>query len=239
MSTHLFNLPNFDYDGILNAAKKVDPLNFMDLAHDHILTGQSMQSLKFYYKTVNEIDYTINQDTCSTCRKCNEIKPISAFRTRTMNGKTFTESICRKCNTQKDIERKIKLKNHIMKLVKIEVGSSKNYTSPILTFSKRGMFSLNSAMAELIKFKKGDKIVFLKDEEKPKSWFITLSKEEGFHIQVVKTGKYMSRKFQKKALFEVMRKALAIPDTCNTFLIGSEVKIEGVSYYPLLLNKTQ
>jgi hypothetical protein len=94
-------------------------------------------------------------------------------------------------------------------------------------------------MAEFIKFKKGDKIVFLKDEEKPKSWFITLSKDDGFHVQVVKSGKYMSRKFQRKALFEVMSKALTIPDNCNTFLIGSEVKVEGVSYYPLILNRSQ
>ena len=30
---------------------KIDPVNYMDLAHDHILTDKSMKSLKYYYKT--------------------------------------------------------------------------------------------------------------------------------------------------------------------------------------------
>lgn len=237
MNTHIFNLPDFNYDKILSIARKVDPINYMDLAHDYILTGKSIRSLKFFYRTVNEIDYTIYQDTCNTCQCCNEIKPISAFRIHHRDGKTFTENVCRKCNTKKDTIRKIESKNHIMKLVKIEVGTG-NSARPMLTFSQRGIFTLNAAMADLIKFKKGDHIVFLKDEEKPKNWFITLSKDEGFPVQVVKSGKYTSRKFQRKPLFEVMRKALIIPDSCNTFLIGSEIKIEGVSYYPLTLNRS-
>lgn len=32
---------NFNYEHIINAARKVDPINFMDLAHDHILTGKA------------------------------------------------------------------------------------------------------------------------------------------------------------------------------------------------------
>ena len=207
----------------------------MDLAHDYILTGKSMQTLKYFYKTVNEIDYTINQDTCKVCGCCNEIKPVSAFRTQTLNGKTFTFNVCRKCNTQKNKDQQIKSKNHIMKLVKIEVPTGNS--SPTLTFSRKGMFSINSAMADLIKLKDDDQLVFLKDEEKPKNWYVTVSINDGFAIQQTKSGKYLSRKFQKQALFDVMSKALSIPENCNTFSIGPKVEIDGVAYYPLILNR--
>lgn len=110
MNTYLFNLPDFNYENILRSAKRIDPVNYMDLAHDHILTGQSMKSLKYYYKTVNEVDYTINDDTCKVCEKCNEIKPITAFRRYSQNGKTFTGNVCRACNTEKTKQRKIYLK---------------------------------------------------------------------------------------------------------------------------------
>lgn len=234
MALHLFDLPGFDYNRILNTARRIDRVNFMDLAHDHILTGKSMQALKYYYRTVNEIDYTINQDTCNVCNCCNEIKPVSAFRTRTMAGKTFTENVCRKCSAQKNKERIIKSKNHIMKLVKIEVQGGS--TSPQLTFSRKGMFSINSAMADLIQLKKDDQLIFLKDEEKPKNWYVSVCKSGGFSIQTV-TGKYTQRKFQNRSLLAVMVKSLVIPESCNTFLIGPSVELEGVRYYPLMLNK--
>lgn len=237
MNTYLFNLPDFNYENILRSAKRIDPVNYMDLAHDHILTGQSMKSLKYYYKTVNEVDYTIHQDTCQVCEKCNKIKPIAAFRNRILKGKKFTESICRACNTEKDKQRKIYLKNYIMKLVKIEVVSGKTHIKPTLTFSKNGMFTISSSLAELMKFKKGDNILFLKNEDKPKDWYICLSKNDGFPVQVT-SGKYKSRKFQRKALLHVMKRTLNIPDTCNSFLIGTEVEIEGVSYFPLILNRS-
>lgn len=109
MNTYLFNLPDFNYENILRSARGL-MVNYMDLAHDRILTGQSMKSLKYYYKTVNEVDYTINDDTCKVCEKCNEIKPITAFRRYSQNGKTFTGNVCRACNTEKTKQRKIYLK---------------------------------------------------------------------------------------------------------------------------------
>lgn len=235
--THLFDLPGFDYEKILRYAKKIDYSNYMDLAHDHILTGKSMQTLKFYYKTVNEVDYTINEDTCKVCEKCNEIKPIAGFRRRNRDGKIYIENICKSCNTEKNIQRKIKSKNHIMKLVKIEVPNGKNNRRPTLTFSKKGLFSINPAMSDLIKLRPGDKVVFLKDEEKPKNWYITKSKEDGFPIQITTRGKYTSRKFQKRPLYEIMKKTLGLSETSNSFSIGPETRYEGDIYYQLILNK--
>lgn len=230
-------ISNFNYEQIINAARKVDPLNYMDLAHDHIITGKSFTELKYKYKTVNEIDYTKFQGTTNTCGKCNQILPIACFRSHDRNGKTYVENVCRKCNTAKDKERSVKVKNHIMKLVRIQIDEGRRALSPALKFNSSGIFTINTSLAETLKLSEGDNIDFFQDQEKPKEWYITVSKDFGCPVTFSKSKEYVIRKFQKKRLYEFVRKSFGIAEKNGTFLIGTPKEFEGNIYYPLLLKK--
>lgn len=232
-----FASSTFNYEQIINAARKVDPVNFMDLAHDHIITGKSFIELKYRYKTVNEIDYTKYQGTTNTCQKCNQIIPIACFRTHNRSGKTYVENVCRKCNSEKDKKRAIKTKNHIMKLVRIQIQENGKISTPALKFNGTGIFTINAALAEKLNISEGDNIDFFQDEAKPKDWYITVSKEFGYPILFSKNKKYTVRKFQKRPLCDLVRKSFGISGTCGTFLIGTPKEFEGNTFYPLLIKK--
>lgn len=98
------NISEKEYNEILKKAKLIDPINFMDIAHDFILTGTPMQSSKFDYLPCGDFDHTVNDGTAKTCTQCNEIKPVAMFRLRTLRGKTFTEGSCIECGNKRGYE---------------------------------------------------------------------------------------------------------------------------------------
>jgi hypothetical protein len=99
------NGQSFNYDQLIHIARNIDPENYMDIVHDHILTGKPLKGLRFNYFTVNSYDRLKNESTCNTCIKCNTIKPIAEFQILTWRGKDYVTNICAPCKASAKKER--------------------------------------------------------------------------------------------------------------------------------------
>lgn len=97
-----------EYESLIRKAKAIDPVNFMDMVHDHLLTGQSLNAVKFDYLKVNQYDTTKFEDTAKACNKCNKIKPAACFRIQEVKGKLYLRCQCTKCEGKAYAERKLK-----------------------------------------------------------------------------------------------------------------------------------
>lgn len=102
------NNKSFNYDNLLRIARTIDPVNYMDIVHDHILTGKSMKGLKYNYFTVVECDTLKHSGTCNTCSKCNTIKPMSEFLLKETRGKKYIMNTCNVCRIKRIVEVKAK-----------------------------------------------------------------------------------------------------------------------------------
>ncbi|AQX08003.1 hypothetical protein [Elizabethkingia ursingii] len=124
-----------------------------------------------------------------------------------------------------------------MKLVKVEINAyDRSNGRPLLTVSKSGKFSISPTMRNKIGYKPGHKINFFQEEGIPKNWYITLDYNEGEKIRETQAGKYIATFIQNSGLAILMRK-LFIIEGVMTFSIGTSTQLQGVDYWPLLLNK--
>lgn len=103
------NNKSFDYNKLIIIARSIDPVNYMDIVHDHILDGKPMKGIKYDYLTVKEYDTTVSEGTQKVCCLCNEILPIACFNLFISKGKTYTGNQCKKCL----IKKKNKSDNYI------------------------------------------------------------------------------------------------------------------------------
>lgn len=92
------NISESDYNQLIRIAKSIDSQNYMDLVHDHLLTGKSMHVLKYDYLTVNIYDTTIYEGTGKVCNTCNEIKPVACFYVSENSGKKYLRNRCLDCD---------------------------------------------------------------------------------------------------------------------------------------------
>lgn len=72
---------------------------------------------------------------------------------------------------------------------------------PRVRFSKSGSIFLNRAAASLMGLKKGDKVVFLADEENPEDLFV-MAHEDGFTLGGLSNGELAIYNRQLKAEFD-------------------------------------
>ncbi|RKE81984.1 hypothetical protein [Chryseobacterium sp. AG363] len=111
---------SFDYNNLIKIAKTIDPVNYLDIVHDHLLTSKPMKGIKFDYKSTAENDFTLDVGTSNTCQKCNQIKPSGMFRVISNNGSKFLTNTCDDCrlsyfrdryNNNPDFREKVKESN--------------------------------------------------------------------------------------------------------------------------------
>lgn len=107
---------------------------------------------------------------------------------------------------------------------------------PIIRFSKKtGTITITKSAALKMELSSDDKVKFFQDEDSPKDWYVSFEKENGLSIRTLKdSGGYI---FNNSGLKNEFVKTLNIPEECNSFIVGSPTVLDGVKYYPLLLNK--
>lgn len=57
--------------------------------------------------------------------------------------------------------------------------------------------------------------------------------DDGFKLRIKDNTYFMNN----ASLLKELKKTLDIPLGCNSFIIGSPSEVDGVNYWPLLLNK--
>ncbi|AZB17602.1 hypothetical protein EG352_07390 [Chryseobacterium indologenes] len=125
------NGQSFNYDKLIEVAKVIDPINYLDIVHDHILSGKSLKSLKYDYLTVNKYDTTIFEGVEKVCNLCNKILPIAMFTLRIQNGRTYTGNQCKTCLSKRNSEqRKHKCKTDEVYRAKFLEYNKKRRSSP-------------------------------------------------------------------------------------------------------------
>lgn len=101
-----------------------------------------------------------------------------------------------------------------------------------ITISKASSISLSAAAVELLKLKKGDKVIFCNDEDRPLDWYISTG-ENGF---ILRESGSKSLLFNSYVIRITFRESLKI-NTPKSFSlrIGSEpVEIEGAKWWPII-----
>lgn len=93
-----------DYLKLQSIAKKIDPVNYLDLVHDSILKHDSyvecIKSLKYNqlkYRSCNIVDNTRDFVCDLVCSKCNKVLPISFFYKRLIMGTAIISYQCKDC----------------------------------------------------------------------------------------------------------------------------------------------
>lgn len=94
-----------EYEELIQFAKNIDPVNYLDIVHDYILDGGTLKGHKFKYKTSAIHDYTTLQGTTNTCTICNEIKPVACFALVQTAGLKYTANQCIDCINKNRRER--------------------------------------------------------------------------------------------------------------------------------------
>lgn len=125
-----------------------------------------------------------------------------------------------------------------MKLKTFNIANSKghNDTTPRLSMNNSGLISFNGALAEKMKLRKGLKILFHQDEDRPQDWFIELTdlkNTEAFELRTVKNSQCLG--LQSAFLVKEVRRSLE--DTGKgsmRFLIGEEQNEKGLFLWPII-----
>lgn len=102
---------------------------------------------------------------------------------------------------------------------------------PCLSVSAIGIWRANTALAALLKLKKGTGVCLLQDEAEPTNWFIGADKTNGFPVNE-KNGAYT---WCSRATKEELFAALETEHPSGRMLVGEEAtKHEGLTLYPIL-----
>ncbi|MDE5525671.1 hypothetical protein [Elizabethkingia meningoseptica] len=124
-----------------------------------------------------------------------------------------------------------------MKLKQFSKTYERSHRPMIRLNKKSGLFTFNGQCVEKIGIDPNkDLLRFFQDEDSPKDWFICLSSDSGFKVRVDKAG-CKAAFMNNTALVRALIKTLNIPEDCNSFIIGAATELNGVKYWPLLLNK--
>jgi hypothetical protein len=102
---------------------------------------------------------------------------------------------------------------------------------PCLSVSAIGIWRANTALAAMLKLKKGTGVCLLQDEEEPTNWFIGVDKAHGFPVGEKGSGfQWNSRATKDELLASVDSEHPA-----GRMLVGEEAtKHEGLTLYPIL-----
>ncbi|EPL7677464.1 hypothetical protein RG089_000599 [Elizabethkingia anophelis] len=109
---------------------------------------------------------------------------------------------------------------------------------PMIRLNKKtGLFTINGACVEKIGLDpEKDLLQFFQDEDSPKDWYVCLSTSSGYKSRTDKKA-CKAVFMNSSSLVKELVKTLNIPDDCNCFIIGAATELNGVKYWPLLLNR--
>lgn len=104
---------------------------------------------------------------------------------------------------------------------------------PFVSFNTTsGVIRLNNVAVELLKISKGDHVVLLQDEDKPKDWYVGAS-PEGFAVRP--QGKTNNMAFGSHVLTNAVLTSLNVLDKSIRINIATTaVTVNGMPIYPLI-----
>lgn len=98
--------------------------------------------------------------------------------------------------------------------------------------ASNGMFSISQTASDIYKIEGGVKIKFLQDEEKPKDWYFTTTKEEdGFSVRASDKAGLI---FNSKAMAAEIFNSLGAKETALSFLLGESAIHEKQTLIPII-----
>lgn len=106
---------------------------------------------------------------------------------------------------------------------------------PMITISlKRGEIRINQATAKLIGLKKGDHIVLVNDEAKPKDWYLIKSNaEQGFQLR--NRDSMTSLGFYNVNLVRMFFKKMNNRESTVRLKVSNQsLNIDGLTLYPII-----
>jgi len=94
------------YRELLDVAKKIDAVNFMDIAHDALIeyknfddARKKLKSISYGYKPKDFLDVSKHEITDKVCVACNNVYPVAMFylSNHSPNGRTYLRADCKYC----------------------------------------------------------------------------------------------------------------------------------------------